>query len=632
MSAARRPPASTFALVAGFFALATVAMTWPIAPRLTNGLSDFWDAKLEAWILRWDFHQTFRDPLHLFDANTFHPVRGALAFSENLYGIALFGFPLDAAGVSAVAEYNALFLLGMFASALSAWALARDVTGDAAAALVAGLVYAFVPWRFAQIAHIQFQWAAFLPLLLLFLLRYLRDGRRRDLAGFGLCLAWNALCNVHYALYSIFLVGTALLFEAVAGSRDSRRRIPAAILAAALAVVAVVPWFAPYGRVSRLYGMQRSEHEAEWYSGRVTELLSAGFLNRTYGAATRRWSHPEGDWFPGIVPAVLAVVAIRRGRRKVSGERDGSPARPAPRTARALDAAVVFWLTLWIAAVAVPNLRVGPVRLGDPSRLLVFATAAALARLVVAFPTRSRYRDLRDFLTRGPLPGRTALFSAIGIVGFVAALGMHTPYYAFLFHAFGSVFRAIRSPSRAIVLFHMALAVLAAQGLSLLARRGRARAAAIVLSLLLVGLEYRAAPLRIWPTDPAPRPVDRWLASASFRGGVLELPVGLDFDPEYELRSAHHWKPLVNGASGFAPPRHERLAALLESDPIPDAVWPLAAELDTAVVVFHAGGTPPETTARYRKLVERGTSEGRLRPLQTFPHVDHEDAVFALER
>jgi hypothetical protein len=108
-----------------FFLFATVLSLWPMAPRLSNGLPDLFDAKLTAWIFHWDFHQTFRDPLSLFDANIFHPARYALAFSENLYGAALFGFPLYAAGVSTLAAFNALFLLGVFLSGLSAWLLAR---------------------------------------------------------------------------------------------------------------------------------------------------------------------------------------------------------------------------------------------------------------------------------------------------------------------------------------------------------------------------------------------------------------------------------------------------------------------------------------------------------------------------
>ncbi|HYT30968.1 MAG TPA: hypothetical protein VEO37_00090, partial [Thermoanaerobaculia bacterium] len=57
--------AREFLLAALFFLTATVIFTWPIAPRTATGLADLWDAKLNAWILHWDFHQIFRDPLHL---------------------------------------------------------------------------------------------------------------------------------------------------------------------------------------------------------------------------------------------------------------------------------------------------------------------------------------------------------------------------------------------------------------------------------------------------------------------------------------------------------------------------------------------------------------------------------------
>ena len=83
-----------------------------------DALSDFGDAKLVARILHWDFAQTVRDPGELFQLNFFHPARYVLAFSENLYGVSFFGFPLLAAGASAVFNYNVLLLLGMFLSAL----------------------------------------------------------------------------------------------------------------------------------------------------------------------------------------------------------------------------------------------------------------------------------------------------------------------------------------------------------------------------------------------------------------------------------------------------------------------------------------------------------------------------------
>src|SRR5262245_1906535 len=153
----RRISLAEAAGAAAFCLVATVVLTWPVSRHLNDGLADLWDAKFCGWVLHWDYHQLFRDPLHLFDANIFYPSRDTLAFSENFLGVAVFAFPLFAAGVSTLAVYNLIFLLGMFLSAFAAWALARRVTGHFAASLLAGLVYAFLPWRISQIPHLQFQ-------------------------------------------------------------------------------------------------------------------------------------------------------------------------------------------------------------------------------------------------------------------------------------------------------------------------------------------------------------------------------------------------------------------------------------------------------------------------------------------
>jgi len=519
----------------------------------------------------------------------------------------------------------------MFSSALAAWALARELTGDAAASLLAGVVYALLPWRISQLPHVQFQWGAFLPLLLLFLLRYLEAGRRRDLALFAVCLGWNALANVHYAIFSGFLVGTALLWRFL--SREdagSRRRVLRVLLAAAAVGAIVAPFFLPYVLASRLYGFERGTHEAEWFSGRVTEFLSAGARNRLYGAVTQRWSHPEGDFFPGIVPVALAVLAVRRSRRTAP---DGGVRRVEARRrawARALDLTALLLLGIAIAAALRPGLSVGPLRFGDPSRLVVFATAAAFLRLVLAFPARSRYRDLGDFLRRGPIDLRASLLVAIAIVGLLVALGLHTPYYRFLFESLGSVFRSIRAPARGIVLFDLALAVLAAWGLSLAAGGavGLRRRAMIAGALVVTGVEYRAFPLDLHEVPADPPAVDRWLARPGVPAGVMEWPLGLQYDYEYEFRSTAHWRPIVNGASGFTPPDYFRLSEDLNKLAIPDSVWDHAAEVRASVLVFHPHDAPPGVLFAYADAVKRGLRSHRIELLRDLPHGVDRDFVF----
>jgi hypothetical protein len=620
-----------------FFLVATILMTWPLLPRLSDGMPDLWDAKLNARILQWDYAQTFRDPLDLFQLDFFHPARYVLAFSENLFGVSLFGFPLYAAGVSPLAAYNTLFLLGMWASALSAWALARYVTGDPLASVVAGFVYAFVPWRFSQIPHIQFQWGAFLCLLLLFLLRYLDTGRRREAVLFGACFGWNALCNVHYALFSGFLVAVVLLVEALGNGPDRARRIRMAGLAAIVGGLAFLPFALSYRKASLLYGMQRYMGELNAFSGRWSDFLSAGQRNRLYGALTARWRAPEGDLFPGLAALFLAgvaVVKLWRPRAVARGEQ--SPPVPVSRArhgaARALDLLIGILLVLWIASLARPGLSVGPLHLGDPGRVQVFLTAAVVLRLAAAFPLRAARRNLSDLLIRSRLEGRAVLFLAIAAVGVVVALGSHTPYYRFLFQSFGDLFRAIRSPARGIVLFHISLGVLAAWGLSLWTRGWSAvrRFSAAAAALLLVGIEYRAFPLRVEPVDGKPAAVYRWLKSMPAGTVAVEWPLGFTYDFDYVFEQASHGRPLVNGTSGFFPKPYRELQEILNRRPIPAEVWSRMRGVGAQALVYHSHDRRGIQPFAYARALRQAMDGKEAEILASFPHAGGRDFVFHL--
>jgi len=598
-----------------------------------TGLGDLWDAKLNAWIFHWDFHQTFRDPLHLFDANIFHPARYALAFSENLFGAAVFGFPLFASGASTLFVYNFLFLLGMFLSAMGAWALAREITGNPAASLLAGMVFAFVPWRLAQIPHIQYQWGPFLPLSLLFLLRWLDGGRRRDLVLFAVFFAWNALTNVHYAIFSGILLGVVLAWERLTGDAPGlRRRIRRTVAATAVAAVAVLPFYVPYAKAAKLYGMRRSIGEMRFYSAQPSALLVAGSQNKLWAPLTQRFARPEAEMFPGVVPVALAVYAVSRLRRARKSAR--APKREIAgwrrRAATVFDGLAVVAFAAGVAGLLVRHLRVGPLNLGDPGRALVFLTGFVLLRLLLAFPRRFAHANLSDFLRSLRLDRRAALFVAVGFAGLLVAAGGYTPYYTFLFQSFGFLFRAIRVPARGMVLFHLALGVLAAWGLALLLRRVRSnveRGAFVAAAIAVTAIEYRAAPIDFPPVDPHPAPVYRWLAGVKIPGAVLELPMGFDYDAEHVFRSTAHWQPLINGYSGFAPKHYDELKSLFEQRPVPEEAWARARDLDGALVVFHPNESEGFVRANYARAVRKARADGLLEPIAIFRHDKSTDYV-----
>jgi len=64
------------------FCLFTALLTWPYVTRLRDAVAEKGDPYLISWILWWDYHQTFTDPLHLFNANLFYPLKYTLTGSS----------------------------------------------------------------------------------------------------------------------------------------------------------------------------------------------------------------------------------------------------------------------------------------------------------------------------------------------------------------------------------------------------------------------------------------------------------------------------------------------------------------------------------------------------------------------
>src|SRR5215212_3446177 len=97
----RRTLAREIAIFA-FFVLAAIVITWPQARNIRTAVPDPGDPLLNTWIINWDCYALTHFPSRLFDAPIYHPANNALAYSENLLGIALFALPFYLAGLGAL--------------------------------------------------------------------------------------------------------------------------------------------------------------------------------------------------------------------------------------------------------------------------------------------------------------------------------------------------------------------------------------------------------------------------------------------------------------------------------------------------------------------------------------------------
>jgi hypothetical protein len=138
-----------------------------------------------------------------------------------------------------------------------------------------------------------------------------------------------------------------------------------------------------------------------------------------------------------------------------------------------------------------------------------------------------------------------------------------SPNYPGVWNALAAVipgFAALRVPVRACTVVVLAVAVIAGLGADALWRRAHgplARGALLVVLVAIGWLESVRPPFAIatvpWAAQGMPA-VYRWLGEQPGHDAVVELPLGLpQSDGEYMVLSSLHWKPLVNGYSGFAP-------------------------------------------------------------------------------
>jgi hypothetical protein len=204
-------------LVVLFFAALTVVMTWPQSSDLRRVIAAHHDALFSVWRLAWVAHQLPRDPAHLFDGNIFHPEPRTLAFSDAMLVPGLLGAPFLWVGGNRVLVYNGLLLAAFILSGAAMFLLVRRLTGHAGAGLLAGVVFAFVPYRFEHYFHLELQWALWMPLGLWALHRTLDTRRLRDGVLTGLFLALQMLSSLYYGVFfatylavfgAVLLIGT----------------------------------------------------------------------------------------------------------------------------------------------------------------------------------------------------------------------------------------------------------------------------------------------------------------------------------------------------------------------------------------------------------------------------------------
>jgi hypothetical protein len=298
-------------LIVALFSALTVMMTYPQIRGMRTYVSvNEGDPLFSVWRLAWVAHQLPRDPLNLFNANIFHPEPRTLALSDAMIVPALMAAPLLWIGVRQVVAYNVVFLASFALSGAAMFLLVRSLTGRRGAALVAGFIFAFLPYRYMHYPHLELQVAQWMPLCLWALHRTIRSGRLRDGLLTGLFLALQALSSLYYGIFlATFMVPVAaalLIGQRASGIKASIRSLAAG---GVLAAVLIVPVILPYLAVRHNVG-ERTVSEITFYSATAKNYLAAHPQNVVFGSRTSHLGGQERELFTGFLVPVVALIGL----------------------------------------------------------------------------------------------------------------------------------------------------------------------------------------------------------------------------------------------------------------------------------------------------------------------------------
>lgn len=607
------------------FVALTVLFTWPLAVQMNTTVSDFGDPLLTTFILDWVDHAIVHQPMHLFDAPMFHPGIDPLAYSENLIAVALIVLPLHLAGLPPLVIHNIAFLLAFVLSGYGAYVLARMVTRNTIAAIVGGIFFAFVSFKFDHLSHIQILFSGWVPLLLAALLAFWRKATWQRGALLALALVANGLTNIYFLLFAGVAIVFTVLLLAIVNPRGWK--FYGGLAASGIAAMLILyPFLHPYQVVSKEYKYTRNFDDMRGGSATWMNWLVPSRSSRLYGHIVADEHYvAERQLFPGLMILFLTITALVAMPRRddLVVPHDHAP----PRWHRLLE--VLIFLALAVSWAAAMGDRF---EYGLFGHRILSMSSSDVPMMIALLATILRFRrPLQNWAARSRFNAEAWAAAVWIIIGVLGSLGANSPLYIFFYRRF-EPFQAMRVPARMAIIAYVGFAVWGALGVQALLEKRKPHWRAALAGLLVGLMIFEVVPRIRWEhvRDDVP-PVYTWLKQTRIEP-IVEIPFSGDgADYQYVLFSTAHHVKLVNGTSGFFPPQWWSLRDADVKNDFDRFLGELEG-IGTKLMIVHGDMLNAERHKLVTGFLRGNLETGRLQFVRRFDNEVFGDYVFAITK
>jgi hypothetical protein len=522
-----------------YFTAMTLVMTWPLVTRMGDSMVGMvGDNIYFVWLIGWFKRALFDLGVNPFDIWFLNYPQGwSLAYTEITQSNLAIAMPFYFIG-GEVFAYNMAMMISFVLSGLGMSLWVKKLSGRWDAALLAGTVYAFIPYHFAhfRIGHLNLsgiQWFPFYFMGLWDVLRAEKWSWKPVLVG-GIALGLIANTSMYYlymtAIISVFLVLVYLIVnKPLFKNRDFWKQVLALVLVS-LPLVAFAAF--PYVSLATEGGLSdRNMGIVRKYSASPLDFFLPStdhFLwGQWVGANFSRDLWIESTLYVGIVSLGLAVLAwIKR---------------------KEMEKDKFLRLLLW----------------------------GALLSVVLAMGTDLHWNEQAVELA---LPA-----------GLAARLGRETlplvlpGYFLFKYFPFYAKLRALMRFGVFAQVFVSAAGGLGAAWL-LEKSKGKKQIAIFLLLLALVFVDFYPGPYQQFSQVQA-RQADYWLAEQSGDGAWAQFPFDLQEDQEHIYGQLINGKPFLGGFfNAFPPEQYREIMPVMNTFPSEESVA-LLKELDMTYIL-----------------------------------------------
>ncbi len=302
------------------FAVATVVSLRPLLANAANGVAikPAGDQLWQVSLLEGQLRALLSAPGSFFQGYFYYGMGDALYGSDLLLGLLLIFAPLRLVTGNADLAFNLTWHLAFWLNAALMYVAVLALSRNRWAALVAGAVFGFgaIQINYAQ-AHFQYAGSWWIPLVLLFSVRFERSRSWKDFAAAVLCV-WLQFVTVPMLSYMAGIV--LFVFAIVPGLRwSARNRNWRAPLQMALSAALITAVFAPvvfgYLEFSRAWNAERDITEVQGGSLQLRDYLSPSSRLYWYETMQARFPVPTGERraFPGFVPLAIGALGLVLG-------------------------------------------------------------------------------------------------------------------------------------------------------------------------------------------------------------------------------------------------------------------------------------------------------------------------------